>query len=453
MVTDNLISTDRNRAVVGLGVTGKSVASYFKRTGKSFTAFDSRTEPPGIEDFYRQHPSADVHLGSFTLDAFEGIDEIILSPGISSQQGVFGELREAGVRVIGDIEIFASNAKAPIIGITGSNAKSTVTTLVGEMAKSDDINVCVGGNIGIPVLDLLDDAVELYVLELSSFQLETTTHLNADVASVLNLSQDHLDRYDSMLSYHQAKQLIYRGAKHVVCNRSDALTTPLLEEGQEFSTFGIGAPDLKQYGVIEKDGESWISCGVEPLIPVADVAIKGRHNLENAISAVAIACAAKISIEAMSKALKNFTGLPHRCETVSERTEVKWINDSKATNTGAVIAAIEGLAEGRNVLLIAGGQAKGQEFQELAKCIVQHVKQVILIGEAANQIAASIEACNSQDCAVIFAVSMEAAVDTAARYAEMGDVVLMSPACASFDMFENYEARGDAFTQAVRQLQ
>ena len=462
MVAANLISTDRNRAVVGLGVTGKSVAGYLKKTGKPFSAFDSRTAPPGIDGFYREHPDVEVRLGPFDLNAFDGFDEVILSPGIASNKGVFKQLRENGVRVVGDIEIFAENANAPIIAITGSNAKSTVTTLVGEMAKAGGLAVCVGGNLGVPVLDLLKDNVQLYVLELSSFQLETTNSLKADVACILNISQDHLDRYDSMLDYHQAKQRIYRGAKHVVCNRADALTTPLLEEGQSFSTFGLGAPDLKQFGLIERHGEPWISCGVEPLIKVSDVTIAGRHNIENAISAVTIGSAAQISVAAMHEALERFAGLPHRCEIVAEFADIRWINDSKATNAGAVIAALEGLSEQRNIVLIAGGQAKGQEFTSLAKCITQHAKCAILMGEAAKQIAASIElaeageatkSSNQPKCTLLFAMSMEAAVETAAQMAVTGDIVLMSPACASFDMFDSYEARGDAFAQAVRSLQ
>jgi len=453
MAAMSIISSDRNRAIVGMGITGQSVARFLKSQGKPFAMFDTRHEPPGMDEFKQEHPQSDTHFGPLSVDSFYGVDEVILSPGLSSNEGVFPGLRERGVRVIGDIELFAEAAEAPIVAITGSNAKSTVTTLVGEMAKAAGINVGVGGNLGTPALDLLDSSIELYVLELSSFQLEITVHLNAAVACILNLSQDHMDRYAEMLSYHRAKQRIYSGASHVICNRADALTMPLLEEGQTVSTFGLENPDLNQFGVLEKDGKSWIACGVDCLIAAEEVGIKGRHNLVNAISALAIGSAANLPMESMLDALRAFEGLPHRCETVALIGEVQWINDSKATNAGAVIAALEGLASHRNLILIAGGQAKGQEFSGLAESIVKHVKQLILIGEDAKQIAQALEAVANEPCSAVYAVSMQAAVDAAASAAEPGDIVLLSPACASFDMFENYQARGEQFAKAVETLQ
>ena len=450
MVATEIISTDRKRAIVGMGVTGRSVAKHLKKKGVHFSLFDTRHEPQGLEEFYLEHPDADVHLGPLSADSFYGVDEVILSPGLSSSEGVFPSLRKRGVDIVGDIELFAREVEVPVIAITGSNAKSTVTTLVGEMAREAGKNVGVGGNLGIPALDLIDPQREIYVLELSSFQLETTHQLQADVACILNLSQDHMDRYPDMLSYHRAKQRIYAGARQVVCNRADALSMPLLEEGQQVSTFGLDTPDLNQFGLIRKFGESWLSCGVEHLIEIEDVALKGRHNLANALAALAIGTAADIPIEAMLSALKKFSGLPHRCQTVLELDGVTWIDDSKATNTGAVIAALEGLSRHRNIILIAGGQAKGQEFGSLAGSISQHVKQLILIGEDASHIAQAVEKRSSVP--TIFAVSIESAVKTAAGGAEKGDVVLLSPACASFDMFENYEARGDLFADAVESL-
>lgn len=453
MAATGIISSDRNRAIVGMGITGQSVARFLKSKGKPFSMFDTRHEPPGVEAFKADYPNSDMHLGPLSVDSFYGIDEVILSPGLSSNEGVFPVLRERGIRVIGDIELFAEAADAPVVAITGSNAKSTVTTLVGEMAKAAGISAGIGGNLGTPALDLLDSSKELYVLELSSFQLEITDRLNATVACILNLSQDHMDRYADMLSYHRAKQRIYAGAKHIVCNRADALTMPLLEQGQTVSTFGLECPDLNQFGLIEKDSGGWIACGVDCLIRTDEVAIKGRHNLLNAISALAIGSAAGIPLDSMLKALKTFEGLPHRCETLGLIDGVQWIDDSKATNAGAVVAALEGLAVDRNIILIAGGQAKGQEFGALAESIVRHVKQLVLIGEDAAQIAHAVEVSAKAQCTAVYAVSMQAAVDAAASAADAGDIVLLSPACASFDMFENYKARGKQFAQAVETLQ
>lgn len=453
MTAAGIISSDRNRAIVGMGVTGQSVARFLKSKGKPFSIFDTRHEPPGIEVLKTVYPESDIHLGPLSVDSFYGVDEVILSPGLSSNEGVFPALRERGIRVIGDIELFSEAADAPIVAITGSNAKSTVTTLVGEMAKAAGMKAGVGGNLGTPALDLLDPSAEIYVLELSSFQLEVTERLNASVACILNLSQDHMDRYADMLSYHRAKQRVYAGAKHVVCNRADALTMPLLEQGQTVSTFGVECPDLNQFGLIKKDGGTWIACGVDCLIKADELAIKGRHNTINAISALAIGSAAGIPLEAMCEALKTFSGLPHRCETLRVIGDVQWIDDSKATNTGAVVAALEGLATDRNIILIAGGQAKGQDFSALAESIVRHVKQLVLIGEDAAQIAHAVDVSAEEQCAAVYAVSMQAAVEAAASAADSGDIVLLSPACASFDMFEDYQARGKQFAQAVEALQ
>ena len=450
MVTTEIISTDRTRAIVGMGVTGRSVARHLKKKGARFSLFDTRMEPQGLDEFRAEHPDVELHLGPLSADSFYGVDEVILSPGLSSNEGIFPTLRNRGVNIVGDIELFARAVDKPVVAITGSNAKSTVTTLVGEMAQEAGLRVGIGGNIGVPVLDLVDTESELYVLELSSFQLETTNQFQASVACILNLSQDHMDRYDGMLSYHRAKQRIYVGAEHVVCNRADALTMPLLEEGQYVSTFGLDTPDLNQFGLIKKFGESWLSCGVDQLIEVDDVALKGRHNLANALAALAIGTAAKLPIEAMLNVLRRFSGLPHRCETVLESGGVTWIDDSKATNVGAVVAALEGLSKHRNIVLIAGGQAKGQEFCLLAESILKHVKQLVLIGEDAVQIAQAVEKVGSVP--TIYAVNIESAVRSAAGAANKGDVVLLSPACASFDMFESYAARGDLFAETARRI-
>ena len=459
MVAAEIISTDRKRAIVGLGATGQSVARHLHGKGASFSVFDTRLEPPGIESFSNRYPDVDLNLGPLSADSFYGIDEVVLSPGLSSQEGVFPALRERGVNVIGDIELFAREAReanVPVIAITGSNAKSTVTTLVGEMAERAGITAGVGGNLGVPALDLISADNDLYVLELSSFQLETTFRLEAKVACILNLSQDHMDRYPDMLSYHRAKQRIYSSAAHVICNRADPLTMPLLEEGQRVTTFGLESPDLKQFGLLEKDGKQWLSEGVDCLLDSDSVGIKGGHNLANALAALAIGRAADIPLEPMLETLVSFQGLPHRCETVGVVDGVSWIDDSKATNAGATIAALEGLSGAGDLILLAGGQAKGQKFDELAKSICSHVKQLVLFGEDAGQIAHAVEGAVSGEphavVQIVYAVSMQAAVQAAADAAEQGDIVLLSPACASFDMFSGYEERGELFAQAVGAL-
>lgn len=449
-MNQQIISSDRKRAIVGMGETGHSVARYLHKLGMPFAVFDSRHEPPAGDLFKQQYPEVDCHFGAFSMESLTGFDELVLSPGVDPEAGIFPELAGKGINLIGDIELFAREVEEPIIGITGSNAKSTVTTLVGLMAKEAGMNVGVGGNLGTPALDLIDDDCDLYVLELSSFQLVTTQNLRAAVASILNLSQDHLDRHKTMLSYHQAKQRIYDGASHLVCNRQDDLTKPLLQAGQKVTTFGVSEPDLKQFGVVRYGDQEWLAEGVNRLMDSSEVAMLGRHNLENALSALAIGSAAGIPEDAMLTVLKTFQGLPHRCELVSQYRNAKWVNDSKATNAGAVIAALRGLSGDGKIILIAGGQAKGQDFSVLAGVIVETVSQLVLIGEDSDQIAQAVAAVS--EIPTVYAVNMAAAVQTANSAANTGDVVLLSPGCASFDMFDGYESRGRAFVSAVEGL-
>lgn len=453
-----LITTDYRRALIGIGVTGYSVARYLHASGKEFDVFDTRSNPPGLEKFKQEFPGAQVYPGEVKPGQLSGYREVILSPGLDPQSDWLKKAAGSNTEIIGDIDLFAQQAEAPIVAITGSNAKSTVTTLLGLMAETASMNVGVGGNLGTAALDLLSPERELYVLELSSFQLELVKKLQPAVASILNISPDHMDRYPSMMAYHAAKQRVYLGAQQLVFNRDELLTQPLIQEGQTAISFGMDKPDLHQYGLVNREGEIWLAKGSEMIVSANNLALKGLHNLSNVLAAFALGEAVGIPMDAMKQAASEFNGLPHRCQFIVEENGVVWIDDSKATNVGAVRAALAGLggsangstgnasAKERNIILIAGGQAKGQSFVELAPLIRKHVKQLILIGEGADQIAQDVfDAAPS-----VMAVDMNAAVLTAASLASDGDTVLLSPACASFDMFSGYEERGRIFAQSVR---
>lgn len=454
-----LITTDTRRALIGIGVTGYSVARFLRSTEKEFDVFDTRSNPPGLEKFKKEFPQAHIYLGNIDKGQLSAYREVILSPGLDSQSEWLKAAVGPSTKIMGDIDLFARQANAPIVAITGSNAKSTVTTLLGYMAEVAGKNVGVGGNLGTAALDLLADEKELYVLELSSFQLELVKELKPAAACILNISPDHMDRYPSMMAYHAAKQRVYMGAEKVVFNRDELLTQPLLQENQKAISFGMDKPDLNQYGFAYKDGETLLVRGSETIVSANKLALKGLHNLSNLLAAFALGECVGLPMKAMIQAACEFAGLPHRCEFIAEQGEIVWINDSKATNVGAVRAALSGLggvtisngsaeaSRQKNIVLIAGGQAKGQSFAELAPLVRKHVKQLILIGEDADQIAQDIaEAAPS-----VLAVDMHAAVATAAEVASRGDTVLLSPACASFDMFSGYEERGRVFSQAARQ--
>ncbi len=356
-----------------------------------------------------------------------------------------------GVAVIGDIDLFVREARAPIVAITGSNGKSTVTTLVGEMAKVAQRNVGVGGNLGVPALDLLDAQRDLYVLELSSFQLERAQPIGAAVATVLNVSPDHMDRYASVQEYHQAKHRVFRGCQQIVINRADMLTRPLVPATVIEWSFGLDAPDLNGFGIREHVGERHLAFGQELLLPVRELRMAGDHNIANALAALALGHAVGLPLAAMLQTLREFTGLAHRCQLVAElfaeKGEISFYDDSKGTNVGATIAAIEGLANAdRKIVLIAGGVGKGAEFDALAPVLEQHGRAAVLIGEAAD----ALEAVLRNRVPLARAASMSEAVAHAAQFAQSGDCVLLSPACASFDMFDNYAHRGDMFIAAVK---
>lgn len=447
----SLIATDNKRVVIGLGQTGMACARYLFARGLAFFACDTRDNPPAAEEFRRQFPGVPLYCGALDADLLSQASEMLLSPGVGQADPAIRQAVERGVRLSGDIDLFCQQAKAPIVAITGSNAKSTVTTLVGEMALAAGLNVRVGGNLGTPVLDLLDDSAELYVLELSSFQLETTNDLRAAAATVLNISPDHLDRYASIQGYHAAKHRIYRGCGCAVTNRDDALTQPLVATGTKIRSFGLSKPDLNQFGLIEHQGATWLARGMQPLLDVREMKIRGSHNQANALAALALGEAVGLPMESMLEALKSFAGLKHRCQWVASKCGAQWYNDTKGTNVGATLAALNGLgatlAGDEKIILIAGGVGKGQSFDELEKPMGLFGRELVLIGEDGPNIATAINSVPHR-----FATSMADAVAQANEIAQQGDIVLLSPACASFDMFSGYPARGDAFVAAVEEL-
>ncbi len=448
-----MVQSVKKRAIIGMGKTGLSCARFLRTQGESFVWCDTRHDPPQLSVMQGEFPGVDFLCGPLDAGMLSDASEIIVSPGVSVRESALRAAGEAGVSLVGDIELFVRATHKPIIAITGSNAKSTVTTLVGDMAKACGLRAGVGGNLGTPVLDMLaDDAqTDCYVLELSSFQLETTQGLRALAATVLNISDDHLDRYEGVADYAAVKQVIYRHAENVVCNRADAATSSQsLPKGKIWS-FGIDvAKNDHDIGVDVLNGEPWLMLGADvSLMRVADIRIAGKHNLANVAAAFALAAAADWDLEKCADAVRHFSGLAHRCQWVAEKQGVRFYNDSKGTNVGATLAAIEGLAAGqqKNIVLIAGGEGKGADFSQLMPTVNAHVKLLVLIGRDAALIAA---ACSG--VAQVNAASMSEAVKQAASAAVAGDVVLLSPACASFDMFNGYDDRGRQFCAAVEAL-
>jgi len=445
-----LIASDQFRIAVGLGKSGMSVVRHLARRGLPFAVVDTRANPPELAALKAQYPDVEVRCGVLDPDFLCRASELLVSPGLAVTTPALQAAAAKGVKLSGDIELFAREAKAPIIAITGSNAKSTVTTLVGEMAAAAGRKVAVGGNLGTPALDLLCDEVELYVLELSSFQLETTDRLDAEVATCLNVSEDHMDRYDGLPAYHQAKHRIFRGARQVVINRDDRLSRPLVADDIPTWSFGLGKPDFKGFGLFEENGERYLAFQFDALMPASQLKIRGAHNQSNALAALALGHAVGLPMEAMLATLRTFSGLAHRCQWVGERRGVAYYDDSKATNVGAALAAIDGLGSDIDgeLVLIAGGDGKGADFSALHSPVQHQCRAVVLLGRDAERLAAALDGA-----APIHRVqTLQEAVELAARLAQPGDAVLLSPACASLDMFENFEDRGRQFAAAVGAL-
>ena len=440
--------------VVGAGVSGLSCVRHLLALGAAVRVLDTRQIPPGLAELRALLPDGAIHLGDWPAAAFAGVDEIVVSPGVGLDEPALAAAAARGVPLVGDIELFARAVTRPVLAITGSNGKSTVTTLVGELLRGAGLQPAVGGNLGTPALDLLADAqADACVLELSSFQLERTASLAPAAACVLNLSPDHIDRHGNFAAYAAAKARVLRHAAVAVLNRDDAAVALMaggLAATQRVVWFGLGAPSAADdFGLLERDGAPWLARGDRLLLPTAALRLPGRHNLANALAALALVDALRVPLDKTLPALAAFTGLPHRTQFVAEHAAVAWYDDSKGTNVGATLAAIEGLAPTRTtgrLVLILGGQGKGQDFAPLKAALAAHGRGAVLIGQDADAIATAVG--DALPC--VRATDMPGAVAAAAAIAQAGDGVLLSPACASFDMFSGYAARGDAFAAAVR---
>lgn len=438
--------TQQLQVVVGLGKTGLSLVRFLAHQGVAVAAVDTRGQPPELAQIRSEFPQVQLHCGSLDTPLLAQAQTLYVSPGLALATPQIQREIARGVQISGDVDLFLRHARAPVIAITGSNAKSTVTTLVGLMAAQAGLKVGVGGNIGTPALELLEQPADLYVLELSSFQLETISHLQAKAATCLNISADHLDRYRNLQHYTGVKLQVYEQAEWAVINRDDAAAQPARLDGKRLS-FGLSEPQNDhEFGL--RNG--WLARGSNNLLAVGKLKIPGRHNQANALAALALGTAAGLPMPAMLQALQEFAGLPHRCQWVADKYEVHWYNDSKATNIGATLAAIEGLASDEHKLvLIAGGDGKGADFSELADAVSEHCRALVLLGRDAELIRSALAATG------VFAIrvaSLEEAVSYAADLAFPGDSVLLAPACASLDMFKNFEQRGELFVAAVEGL-
>jgi UDP-N-acetylmuramoylalanine--D-glutamate ligase len=430
--------------VVGLGKSNLSVVQYLLSKGTVPVVVDTREKPALLEKLPENVEFRSGSLDSFA-DLFAEAAMLITGPGIAVSSPSIASAADRGVEVVGDIELFVREAQAPVVAITGANGKSTVTTLVGLMGNEAGIKTAVGGNIGIPALDLLADPADLYVLELSSFQLETTKSLKAEACTILNITEDHMDRYDfDIEKYAAAKRIIYNNAKAIVFNRDDRRTFP---SGNCEKTVSFGV-DSRDYGIVESEDGTWLAKNGRKVLDVTQMKIVGRHNQLNALAAMALSDLAGIPESAQVSVLRKFSGLAHRCQFVSEINGVRYYNDSKATNVGSTIAAVDGLsaAVSGDIYLLAGGIGKGQNFEPVGQLLGRNVKKMFCFGRDAPILLKLGSAAEP-------AVDLEDALRKAFSEARSGDAVLLAPACASMDMFKNFEERGDVFTALVKKLE
>lgn len=447
----SVTATPSSAVIVGLGRTGLSSARYLHSRGWRLAVTDTRQQPPELARLTELDPKIPVSVGGLDTRLLDDAVCVVASPGVSLAEPFFVEARRRGLEIVGDIELFARAVDAPVVGITGTNGKSTVTTLLGRMAERAGIRVRVGGNLGEPALDLLGNAQEsqptqLYVLELSSFQLEATSSLALKAGTVLNVSPDHLDRYASVDAYVEAKAKIFARCDTAVINLDDPLVVAMPSPGQRTLSFSLRASIGADYAVVSRDNEWWLTRRDEPLLPLSAMKIKGLHNAANALAALALGDALGLAMPVMLTELTEFPGLAHRSQWVADVKGVTYINDSKGTNVGATIAAVNGMQG--PLILIAGGDGKNQDFTALAEVFRGKVRHTVLIGRDAAAIAAALQGV----CTLEFSASLEDAVRAAARVAQPGDTVLLSPACASLDMFRDYTHRGAVFSQAVKEL-
>jgi UDP-N-acetylmuramoylalanine--D-glutamate ligase len=437
-----------------------SMVRWLTSAGAIVRVADSRVQPPFAGKMRAEFPDVELRLGDFDQQAFEGADVVAISPGVPLAQPLVKRARDRGIPVLGDIELFAHARKryvhSKVIAITGSNGKSTVTEMVGAMCKASGARTEVAGNIGLPILDVLSDidagkrrVPDIFVLELSSFQLETTASLDAEAAVVLNLSEDHMDRYEDVQEYAEAKSRVFGGNGVQVLNRQDRFTRDMAIGERCVFSFGTDDPAGRhQMGLRQVDGETWLAQGAENLIKASDLKIAGTHNLTNALAALALCRGIRLPYPKLLEGLKQFEGLAHRMQKIAEFGGVRFFDDSKGTNVGATIAALEGL-DGTSVLIL-GGEGKGQDFSALVPAITKKARAVILIGRDSDRIG---EAIAGAPVTIERAASLPEAVVRARALAQPGDAVMLSPACASFDMFRDYVHRAEVFADAVSRLE
>ena len=433
--------------VYGLGATGLSVARLMARENVDAIYADSREHPPGLDDLTAIAPDASVHLGTLSPRLLDNVATVVVSPGVAENDAFLKSIRAADVDVVSDIDLFIERMSGPFVAITGSNGKSTVTTLVAQMCAACGLRAPAGANLGEPALDLLlIEQPDVYVLELSSFQLQRTAYLPAQVAVLLNVTPDHLDWHRSEAEYVDAKYRIFAEAEAVVFNRDDPSAPARLPQGVPAVSFGLGAADAGDFGVLELDGKRMLARGAEALISVDELALVGEHNVLNALAALAVVGSLNLDVSAALGVLREFTGLPHRMQRVARVQGIDYIDDSKATNVAAAIASVRALSGG--IVLLAGGQGKGGDFAALARSTAEFLEAIVVFGEDADELE---QAFRSQ-VAVHRVANLEAAVAEASGIARPGQTVLLAPACASFDQFDNYGARGDAFAKIVQEL-
>lgn len=454
---------DKSVLVLGLGETGLSMLRYLSAQGAHLRAADSRNAPGGLSEGAKYVSPQQIFCGAFSDALFQDIDLIAISPGVPLADPVVARAIARGIPVVGDIELFAQHLastkpesrilKPSVLAITGANGKTTVTSMVAHMCMTAGKDAVAAGNISPAVLDVMmqrgEQQPDVWVLELSSFQLETTTSLNADAATVLNVTEDHLDRYDGMDAYAAAKACVLIGCGVQVLNRDDGRSMGMARIGTGTITFGLDIPTSENdFGVAHVDGDIWLMQGAQRLMKASDMQVSGLHNVANALAALALCRAIALDMNALLDGLRSFKGLPHRVEKVAEIAGVTYYDDSKGTNVGATVAALQGL--GSRAVLIVGGEGKGQDFSPLNAAVKNHARAVVLIGRDANQIESALQGCNVK---IVRAADMADAVQQATALAQPHDAVLLSPACASFDMFRNYEHRAQVFIAAVREME
>ncbi|TXR51996.1 UDP-N-acetylmuramoyl-L-alanine--D-glutamate ligase [Reinekea thalattae] len=437
------IDTTKQYLVVGLGVTGASCVRYLVARGCSVAVIDSRQAPPAKAQIEQEFPQVIMHLGDLDANILSAADVLVMSPGVPLATPAIQQAINSGVEISSDIELFLNEFDGKWVAITGSNAKSTVTQWLGEALMAGGHKTLIAGNIGTPVLSVVDQMFDVAVLELSSFQLELLSQPEADVAVVLNISEDHMDRYDSLDDYRRAKLRIYEGAHHMLVNREDELTWPEVKTSKQLTSFGLHETD-QGYGLSLHQGELYICHNAQPVLAASQLGLPGRHNQANAMAVLALADSIGNDRSATLSSLKVFKGLPHRCQLVAEKSGVQFFNDSKATNVGSVLAALTGLAdaEHKKIILLAGGEGKGQNFDPLIEPVAASCKAVLLFGADREKIQRSLSSAELVE-------TLAQAFDRATAIAQPGDIVLLSPACASFDQFSGFAARGDAFVDLV----